>query len=58
MKVWLTWDEHYPVYSLEQDRDFGSRQEVELSKEEWADYQRVCKEYDDWQAKISGMRKR
>lgn len=51
MKKYVYADEEWPVYSL---IDHGTRYDmvVELSDEEWADYERVEREYEAWQLKL------
>lgn len=37
---------------LEADDAFMQDAEFELSHEEWADYRRVCREYEAWQERL------
>jgi hypothetical protein len=54
MKLWLDWDERYPVYDLsETERGLHS---VELSDEEYADYKAACEVFNDWQDRLSDLR--
>jgi hypothetical protein len=48
-------DEWYPVFTLRVDNlGFGGK-EVNLTSEEYQDYLRVMKEFDDWQIKIKAL---
>jgi hypothetical protein len=44
-------DELYPYYGLEPANPHSTR--IELSPDEWSDYERVMREFAAWQARLS-----
>jgi hypothetical protein len=52
MKVYVDNDERYPDYFMT-EHDWGK--EIEITDAEWADYVRVCSEYNDWQDKMEKL---
>lgn len=43
-------DEHYPVYTAHRTpNDLAAVADATLTDEEWADYQRVVREFESWQ---------
>lgn len=55
MRVAVDSDEFYPVYFLTDDRTPLVDGHVELTPEERADFDRVWKEWSDWQDRLQGL---
>jgi hypothetical protein len=56
MKLRLDVNEKYPVYTVHEVSEQSTRlfawDAIEMSAEEWQDYQAVAKAWDDWQKRL------
>jgi hypothetical protein len=55
MKLYILHDERYPDHCLENRPGYMGNPPVEISEAEFADYERVCREYEMWQEKLSRL---
>jgi hypothetical protein len=58
MKLWITKDEWWPVFELitaEESWRSGSEPSVEVSEDDYADYQRVMAEFSAWQDRLDEL---
>lgn len=54
MKMFLIEDEQWPVYFVS-DRGSSFDRVIEFSDDEWADFERVQREYEAWQLKLRSV---
>ena len=55
MKFYVDADERYPEYFLSSVGDSYSRGTIEITAEEYADFERVGVEFDAWQKRIGEL---
>ena len=55
MKVYVDTDEYYPMFTVDARRRWPGDKELEMTPEEYADYERVSGEFFDWQERIKEL---
>jgi hypothetical protein len=59
VKVYIEWDDYYPFYTIEKGEPSPNKHTArfEIGEEELADYERVMREFDEWQKKLKARQR-